>query len=166
MSWTPTTSVGPRAAHPSGMRILSGHRESTAPSQSHWKSPGSPPRSVRLSYCRSTPLNPFCSTFAHRLSKDRADEGAHSCEWKWVYSAQFWCNLSSLDATLVSPLLCVADKGLARYLSPVDATLTKNRGVGHPSLLPTLPPLRSSFVPHHPPARESPFRRKLNYAVS
>ncbi len=40
-----------------------------------------------------------------------------------------WCNVSLLDATLLSPLLCVASKGLAQYLSLVDATLTKNIGV-------------------------------------
>jgi hypothetical protein len=43
-------------------------------------------------------------------------------------SAQFWCNLSCLDATLVSPLLCVANKELAEYLSLLNATLTKNIG--------------------------------------
>jgi hypothetical protein len=139
MSWTPATSMGPRAAHPSGMRILGEHRESTAPSQSHWKSPGSPPRSVRLSYCRSTRLNPFCSTFAHRLRAERGDARAHSLKRKWAHSAQFCCNVSLLDATLLGPLVCVADKGLARDLSPVDATLTKNRGWGiHPCFPPYL----------------------------
>src|SRR6266849_210123 len=34
MSWTPATSIGPRAAHPSRMRILSKHRESTGLSRS------------------------------------------------------------------------------------------------------------------------------------
>jgi hypothetical protein len=43
-------------------------------------------------------------------------------------SAQFWCNLSPLDATLLSLLLCVANKELAQYLSPLNATLTKNTG--------------------------------------
>src|SRR5260370_27857032 len=43
-------------------------------------------------------------------------------------SAQFWCNLSPLDSTLLSPLLTVANKELAQYLSPLNATLTKNTG--------------------------------------
>src|ERR1700690_4418711 len=43
-------------------------------------------------------------------------------------NAQFWINLSPLNATLLSPLLCVANKDLTRYLSPLDATLTKNTG--------------------------------------
>ena len=42
--------------------------------------------------------------------------------------AQFWCDISPLDATLLGPLVCVANKGLAQYLSPLDATLT-NCGV-------------------------------------
>jgi hypothetical protein len=44
--------------------------------------------------------------------------------------AQFLCNLSPLDATLLSHLLCVANKELAQYLSLLDATLTKTQGVG------------------------------------
>jgi hypothetical protein len=43
-------------------------------------------------------------------------------------SAQFWRNLSSLDATLLSPLVCVANKELAQCLSPLNTTLTKNIG--------------------------------------
>src|SRR5258708_29892753 len=46
--------------------------------------------------------------------------------------AQFLCNLSLLDATLLDSLLCVANKELAQYLSVLDATLTKNPGVGVP----------------------------------
>src|SRR6266699_481510 len=59
-------------------------------------------------------------------------------------SAQFWCNISPLDATLPSLLVCVANKGLAQYLSPLDATLTKNIGVGGALLCrprPQVPPL-------------------------
>src|SRR2546422_7526496 len=33
MSWTPANSFGTRAAHPSRIRVLSEHRESTYPSQ-------------------------------------------------------------------------------------------------------------------------------------
>src|SRR6266851_5229042 len=47
-----------------------------------------------------------------------------------AFSAPFWCNASSLDATLPSALVCVANKGLREIVSPLDATLTKNRGVG------------------------------------
>src|SRR5260370_42552401 len=49
---------------------------------------------------------------------------------------QFWCNLSPLDATLLSPLLSVANKELAQYLSPLNATLTKNMGGGAPRFMP------------------------------
>src|SRR5713226_2102006 len=131
MSWTPATSIGARAAHPSRMRIPSEHRESTDLFRSYRegfdlveKDPS--PGYVRPFTFRSTPLSPFCSTPAHPLSKDRAAEGVHSRKWKWAYSAQFWRNLSPLDATLLSPLVCVANKGFAQYLNPLDATLTKN----------------------------------------
>src|SRR5882762_571381 len=39
MSWTPANSIGTGAAHPSKMRILSGHREWTDPSQVVTSSP-------------------------------------------------------------------------------------------------------------------------------
>src|SRR5213080_4287707 len=45
-------------------------------------------------------------------------------------AAQSLRNVSSLDATLLSRLLCVANKGLAQSLSPLNATLTKNIGGG------------------------------------
>jgi hypothetical protein len=168
MSWTPAPSIGPRAAHPSTMRILREHRESTDLFRSYLEGSDpvgkDSPRFAHLFSCHSTP---FFSTFPHRLRAERGDARAHSRKRKWAHSAQFWCNLSPLDATLLDPLVCVADKGLARYLSPVDATLTKNRGVGvHPYFL-ALPPLRSSLVTHHPhSARRRPIGRKLNHAVS
>jgi hypothetical protein len=134
MSWTPATSNGNRALHPSGIGVLSEHRESTGLCRSH---PGASdpvakdsPRFAYFFSCRSTPLTPFFTVFAHPFRPDRGDARTHSRQRKWAYSAQFWCKLSPLDATLVSPLLCVASKGLAQYLSPVDATLTKNIGVG------------------------------------
>src|SRR5260370_15036784 len=54
----------------------------------------------------------------------------HSRKRKWAFSAQFWCNLSPLDATLLGLLLCVANKELAEDVSPLHATLTKNIGGG------------------------------------
>src|SRR5216684_4264980 len=42
--------------------------------------------------------------------------------------APFWCNVSPLDATLMGPLYVLQNKELAQYLSPLDATLTKNIG--------------------------------------
>jgi len=67
ISWTPANSIGTRAAHPSRIRVLSEHRESTDPSQSQRKGPNSSPRSVRLFSRRSTSLSPFFSTFAYRV---------------------------------------------------------------------------------------------------
>src|SRR5713101_1616515 len=146
MSWTPATSIGPRAAHPSRIRVLSKHRESTGLSRSHLEGSDpvgkDSPRFAHLFSCHSTP---FFSTFAHRLRAERGYARAHSRKRKWAHSAQFWCNLSPLDATLLDPLVCVADKGLARYLSPVDATLTKKTGGGG-SILTSLPYL---LFDHH-----------------
>jgi hypothetical protein len=42
--------------------------------------------------------------------------------------AQFWCSASPLDATLASALACVANKGFREIVSPLNATLTENRG--------------------------------------
>src|SRR6266849_173259 len=110
------------------MRILSKHRESTGLSRSHLEGSDpvgkDTPRFAHLFSCRSTP---FFSTFAHRLRAERGDARAHSRKRKWAHSAQFWCNLS-----------------------PLDATLTKNRGVGDPSLLPCL--TSSSIITRHAPS--------------
>src|SRR6266566_8338384 len=54
--------------------------------------------------------------------------GPHSAPKNAPKIAQFLCNLSPLDATLLSTPLCVANKELAQYLSPLDAPLTKTRG--------------------------------------
>ncbi|SRR5713226_2875428 len=49
---------------------------------------------------------------------------------KAAFSAPFWCSASPLDATLPGTLVCVANKGFREIVSPLDATLTKNRGEG------------------------------------
>ena len=47
---------------------------------------------------------------------------------KWSELAQFLCNVSPLEATLMDLLASVANKRLTVWLSPLDATLTKNIG--------------------------------------
>ena len=147
MNWTTATSIRTRGLreHPESTDLSRSCREAS-------ELPGkdSSRESVRLFSCPSTPLNPFFSANAHCLRADRRDARVHCRKQKCAYSAQFWCNLSPLDATLLSLLLCVANKELAQYLSPVDATLTKNRGVGVPSLLPCL--TSSSIVTRHAPS--------------
>ena len=49
-----------------------------------------------------------------------------------LLSRQHIVRVSSLDATLMSPLVYVANKRLAVGLNPLDATLTKNTGEGGP----------------------------------
>src|SRR5260370_28351728 len=131
MSWTPATSNGNRGLHPSAIGVLREHRESTGLCRSHPQASDpvgkDSPRFAHLFSCRSTPLSPFFSPFANRLRADRGDSRTPFCKRKCAYSAQSWCNVSPLDATLLDPLVCVANKGLAQYLSPVDATLTKNK---------------------------------------
>jgi len=133
MSWTPATSIGLRAAHPSRMRILGEHRESPGLCRSH---PGASdpvgkdsPRFAYFFSCRSTPLTPFFTVFAHRLRAERGDARAHSRERKWAHSPQFWCNVSLLDATLVSPPpMCCIKRTCAISKSRRCNTYKKHRG--------------------------------------
>ncbi len=167
MSWTAATSISPRTAHLSRIRVRATsdvcesrpgreHRESTHPSQSHREGPDSSLGSVPLFSRRSTPLGPFFSTFAHCLRSYRGDARTLFYKRKCVYSAQFWCNLNPLDATLLSLLLCVANKELAQHLSVTGVGVSIN-----PTFLTSLPPYFHSSSP-----RRRPFRRKLNHAVS
>src|ERR1700687_3650094 len=55
---------------------------------------------------------------------------AASPKTETALSAPFSCSASLLDATLPGPLVCVANKGLRVIVSPLNATFTKNRGVG------------------------------------
>jgi len=132
MSWTPAASNGNRALHPSGIGVLSEHRESTGLCRSHPVASDpvgkDSPRFAYLFSCRSTP---FFTTFAHRLRAERGDARAHSRERKWAHSVQFWYNVSPLDATLVDPFVCVANKGLAAIpKSRRCNTYKKHRGGG------------------------------------
>jgi hypothetical protein len=145
MSWTPAASIRTRVAHTSRMPVPSEHREWTDLSRSYrvgsdFVGEDSSPGSFRLFSRRTIPLSPFSGNFAHRLGAHRADARAHSRNRKWAYFAQFRCSLSPSGATLLSPLLCVAFKGLAQDLSSLDATLAKNiggGGVGRLKLYPT-----------------------------
>src|SRR6266446_5053523 len=47
-----------------------------------------------------------------------------------AFCATIWYSASPLDATLPGTLVCVASKGFREIITPLDATLTKNRGVG------------------------------------
>src|SRR5216683_3559761 len=83
--------------------------------------PPIPPRPIRqLTLSTDRPFEVLSGRFRHGRKKQR----------KCPHFAQFWCNLSTLDATLPSHPLCVANKGLVQYLSLLDATLTKTGGGG------------------------------------
>jgi len=62
-----------------------------------------------------------------------------------LLSRQHIVRVSSLDATLMSPLVYVANKRLTIGLNPLDATLTKNTGEGGPSF-----PFWNSPLVSHP----------------
>src|SRR5260370_25134562 len=55
---------------------------------------------------------------------------AASQKTKAAFSAPFRSSASPLDATFPGTLVCVANKRLGGMVSPLDATLTKNRGRG------------------------------------
>src|ERR1700737_2271430 len=147
MSWTPATSIGNPVEHPLRMRGLSEHRESTDLSRPRPEGYGpvgkGSPRFAYLFSRRSTPLSPFFSAFAHPLRAARADARAHSGKWKRAYSAQFWCNLTPLDATLVSLFVCVANKGLMQMLKSFRCNIyKKHRGWKASPFLPSPPSSR------------------------
>src|SRR5260370_8526200 len=55
---------------------------------------------------------------------------AASQKTKAAFSAPFRSRASPFDATCPGTLVCVANKRLGGMVSPLDATLTKNRGRG------------------------------------
>jgi hypothetical protein len=78
-------------------------------------------------FCSSMPTRPNCSPRTHISPLECALAGKHRVlpvfNRKPLHS-------SPLDATLIEALLSVDFKRLKGKLSPLDATLTKNRGVG------------------------------------
>jgi len=112
MSWTSATSIGPRPAHPSGMRIRvratsdvcesrpgREHPESTGLFRSHQVASdllgkNSSPRPGHLSSSYTIPLSFYFSEFAHCLRADRGHGGVHFLKRKPAYSAQFLCSVS------------------------------------------------------------------------
>ncbi len=99
MNWTSATSIGPRPAHPSRMRVLSEHCESTDLSRSPLEGSdllgkNSSPRPGDLFSSYTIPLSLYFSEFAHRLRADRRHAGVHFLKRKPAYSAQFLCNVS------------------------------------------------------------------------
>src|SRR5258708_3147647 len=107
----------------------------------------SSPGSVHPFSRRKISLSPLSSNFTHRLRKDRVDARAHYSEWKWAYSAQFWCNLSPLDATFTKNI-GGGGRRQSRALSSIPTPLPRYR-----------PTSTHAF-------RRPTFGRRLNHAVS
>ncbi len=67
------------------------------------------------------------------LAASVTSRSPHSALKKCPKIAQFLCSVSPLEATLTDLLASVANKRLTAWLSPLDATLTKNiEGWGYP----------------------------------
>ena len=49
---------------------------------------------------------------------------------KEAHAAQFWCNVSLLESTLVGSLVSVENERLVETLNILESTLAKNMGVG------------------------------------
>jgi len=142
MSWTPANSIGPCAERPHRMRgrATNGicesrpgqeHRQSTALSRSQPQGcslvgKGSPRFSHPFS-CQPTPLSSCLNASVPRLRAHRGEATADFCSQKWANSAQFWCNVSPLDATLVNPLVCVANKELAQITKSFRCNIYKKQ---------------------------------------
>jgi|SRR2546427_1311795 len=133
MNWTSATSIGPRPARTSRMRVLSEHCESTNlplfyREGSDLVGKDSSRGSVRLFSRRKIPLSPFSSNFANRFRKhrkDRRDARVHSRMRKWAYSAQFWGN--------VTPFRINTCKSVSKQRTSTPFrmnTYEKTRGVG------------------------------------
>src|SRR5712664_4360985 len=99
------------------------------------------PRAVGMMRVLADPANSFCQSYVslvHYLSGTYLAASPPSPPppfrtQKWSEIAQFLCNVSPLEATLMDPLASVANKRLTAWPSPLDATLTKNiGGVGVP----------------------------------
>src|SRR5258708_32333865 len=72
----------------------------------------------------------------------------HSAPQNAPKTASFLCNLSPLDATLLSPLLCVANKELAQYLSPSKSFRCNTyKNPGGPAFGPLAPARHRRTVP-------------------
>jgi|SRR5712664_38588 len=93
------------------------------------------------------PQNPPCQThtpMVHYLpgtpvAASVASRRPHSALKKCTKIAQFLCNVSPLEATLMDLLASVANKRLTTWLNPLEATLTKNiGGWGYPVWLPCI----------------------------
>src|SRR6267143_6245547 len=162
MNWTSATSIGPRPAHPSRMRVLSKHCESTDLSRSPLEGSdllgkNSSPRPGHLFSSYTIPLSLYCSEFAHCLRADRGHAGVHFLNRKPAYSVQFLCCISPFRINICKSV------SKQRTSTPFRMnTYEKTRGGGPHTYL---------LFYHHchrlcPARRRRPFGRKLNHAVS
>src|SRR5258706_13157488 len=93
MNWTSATSIGPRPAHLSRMRVLSERCESTHLSRSPLEGSdllgkNSSPRPGHLLSSYTIRLSLYFSEFAHCLRADHEHAGVHFLKRKPAYSAQ------------------------------------------------------------------------------
>ena len=168
MSWTPATS-STRAANSPGMHGLGEHRELTGLPRSPREGCDLVAKDLSgrlgfLSSSRSSPLSPFFRTFAQCLCADRGLAGVHFRKRKAASSAQFWCNLSPLDATPQPRLPSSVRSSKFRIPQLLYLPLLpKHRGCG--DILPILELISRRHYQSISRWRR-PFRRKLIHALS
>jgi hypothetical protein len=125
-----------RCSSPLQGRGFSGAQPPMPPSR---KSPTSrllDPGVMGITRVRVAPANPSCQSHisvVHYLLDTSLAASAPSPPppfrtQKWPEIAEFLCHVSHLEATLMHLLASVANKRLTAWLSPLDATLTKNTG--------------------------------------
>src|SRR5260370_7228317 len=163
MNWTSATSIGPRPAHPSRMRVLSEHREPTDLSRSPLEvsdllGKNSSPRPGHLFSSYTIHLRLYFSEFAHCFSAARGHAGVHFLKRKPAYSAQFLCS--------ISPFRINTCKSVSKQRTSTSFrmnTYEKPPGGGGASSLPLLPSSLSLLTPCSPeapfPAQTNPCRR-------
>src|SRR5467141_4141704 len=146
MSWTPANSFGTRAAHPSRIRVLSEHRESTYPSQ--------------VVTCRPhfAPISPLAATLtkqpgAGAVGNIFPHHGAFNTASHLPYALPSSASRKSFACRSYENTRGVG------VLFPLARSRSGHSNPQHQSLSPYL-------VTSTHPRRSRPFRRKLNHAVS
>jgi len=95
----------------------------------HPRPPVSHPHLASISFCSSQPSNlPTCQ---HENDVQTPSNSSHP--WPLLFR-QHNASISPLAATLMESPANIANKRLTANLTPLDATLTKNSGVGVPSI--------------------------------
>ncbi len=168
MSWTPANSFGTRAAHPSRIRVLSEHRESTYPSQVVTCRPHFAPISPLAATLMDLPAS-CCGQKTYGLAKPLNDtykkpgEGAvgNVFPHRGAFNTASHLPYALPSSASRKSFACRSyenTRGVG-VVFPLARSCSGHTNPQHQSLSPYL-------VTCTHPRRSRPFRRKLNHAVS